>query len=113
MFPPPSKWSVWHVGTFVFSLVTVVSMSFVALACVRADLDADHAVVAADVALVRACVLQKYDETGALPQSLEECDRLDPWRQRYVFVPRADGTFDVFSRGPDLVVGTDDDTNGN
>ena len=100
-------------GTSVFSLVTVVSLSFVAFACVRADLDADHAVVAADVALVRTCVLQKYDDTGALPESLAECDRLDPWRQNYVFARHMDGTFDVFSSGPDRLVGTDDDTQGN
>ncbi len=112
MFPPPSQWNPWHFGAFTFTLMTVLSFSYIAFACLQTGRDTDEAIVATDIAVVGNCVWQKWDETHELPKTLGTCERLDPWRRAYEYEPTGEKSFELQSVGPDGISGTNDDTRG-
>lgn len=112
MFPPPSQWNPWHFGAFVFTLVTGLSFSYIAFACLQTGQETDQAIVATDIAVVENCVWQKWDELHRLPASLGSCERTDPWRNTYAYRPLGPKSFELHSVGPDGISGTQDDTRG-
>lgn len=112
MFPPPSQWNPWHFGAFVFTLVTGLSFSYIAFACLQTGQETDHAIVATDIAVVENCVWKKWDESRELPLSLGACERMDPWHHAYVYHRTSTESFELYSVGPDGISGTEDDTRG-
>lgn len=107
MFPPPRKWSVFHVGAIGLAAAFVLASSAVALASAALQNSTDASVVAADIAVLEHCVWNQNDAGN----NLQACADNDPWQNPYR-VEWMDGKLTVTSAGPDGQFGTQDDTTG-